>query len=114
MIIEFNCNKDKSISNSYKTYHCHAYFYNKHFKSSIYHTCKLKKRLRFTYFYNIILTGQYVTLEILKSMNNGDKINITCVITKNGTFDIPTDIIQLGPLSNIKKFETKIYFKAQK
>ena len=58
--------------------------------------------------------GQYVTLSILKSLRNSDKVVICSLVTDKLSIDIPPNIIQVGPSSNTNSFDRKIYFKAQK
>ena len=51
-----------------------------------------------------------MTLGILKSLENGDKINIYKIVTGDATINIPSTVIQYGPSSNIETFDEKIYF----
>ena len=44
-------------------------------------------------------------------MQNGDMVNIIHVATDIMDVNIPLDVIQDGPMANIEKFTTRIYFK---
>ena len=55
-------------------------------------------------FFTFSFTGQYVTLQMLKSFTNGDKVNITNVISD----------IQIDSSAQIENLQRKIYFKVQK
>ena len=55
--------------------------------------------------------GKYVTLSLLKQMQNGDMVNIIHVTTDVMEISIPCDVIQDGPRANLEKFSTRIYFK---
>ena len=58
--------------------------------------------------------GVYVTLSILKNMQNGDSVQIYWVKTDVMELIIPCDVVQDGPSANLDEFKTRIYFKQQK
>ena len=58
--------------------------------------------------------GVYVTLSILKNMQNGDSVQIYWVKTDIMELIIPNNIVQDGPSANLDEFKTRIYFKQQK
>ena len=56
--------------------------------------------------------GQYITLHILKSFKHGEKVTIKKVYCGNIEYLIPSDVIQVGPSSNVENYEAKFYFTA--
>jgi hypothetical protein len=58
--------------------------------------------------------GQYVTLSMLKELENGDISDIIRIDGPHEQHDVPADVVQSGPDVNHESFDMRFHFKQQK